>query len=284
MDLHDFIYPALFFIAGFIDSIAGGGGLITVPVFTLILGPGAIAIGTNKIVGAAAAGMAFIVYAKKGHFSLQAGLHFTVSIFIGSFIGSWVGGLLPTELFKWLMIGVLPAILFLVLKKNQFVERVAVSGLAVVNNDDGVNAKFSNGWLAQNGQKANSAHGTDSVLNRQTFHLLFAGVICGFYDGVLGPGGGTIMLLSLLIYAKMPLLKAIGISKFANLASALAALSGYALQSQVKWQTGSFFAVFAIAGALIGAQITTKKAAKIVRPILVVIVIFLFIKLVSDLV
>jgi len=74
--------------AGIIDAIAGGGGLITLPVWSLYLGPGAHAIGTNKIVGTLASLTALIVYLKHGKISWKKGGVFLASIAIGSFIGS----------------------------------------------------------------------------------------------------------------------------------------------------------------------------------------------------
>ena len=238
-------------MAGFIDSIAGGGGLMTVPAFSILLGPSALAIGTNKIAGSAAAGMAFLIYARNGQFSMQKGLYFSLAVLVGSFLGSQIGSVIPAQFFQWLMLAVCPLMLVLVLKKDMIVKEIAPH-----------NPKTK-------------------VIHLQ--RLLLAGFLCGLYDGVLGPGGGTLMLMALLLMTEMPLLLAIGISKFANLLSALSSLSGYALHSNVDWSVGLYYAGFATVGALVGSKLATKKAATIVRPVLVLVVTLLFIKLVSDL-
>ena len=75
-------------IAGFIDSIAGGGGLITLPALTLVLGPGAPAVGTNKIVGTVGALAALIVYRRKKAVPVNKAMGFMVGIIVGSFTGS----------------------------------------------------------------------------------------------------------------------------------------------------------------------------------------------------
>ncbi|MEK6555326.1 MAG: sulfite exporter TauE/SafE family protein [Bdellovibrionota bacterium] len=265
MNFDHAFYYLLIFVGGFIDSIAGGGGLITVPTIALIVGPGALAIGTNKIVGAAAAGIALVVYARNGQFNFKQGIYFSLSVFFGSFIGSQIGSSLPNEYFRWLMIGICPLILILVVRKDSLLKRAAV------------------GHSTTPGDAALAAADVKiPKLSKMVLKLLLAGLCCGLYDGILGPGGGTIMLLSLLLFTTMPLLLAIGISKFANLLSATSALGGYALHDQVDWNLGVVLAIFATAGAFIGSKIASKKAAQIVRPTLILVVVLLFIKLVLE--
>src|SRR5947209_5901322 len=91
-------------LAGFIDSIAGGGGLVTLPTLILIVGPGAQAIGTNKIVGSVAALVALGVYARAGHLQWKRSAAFAFWIGVGSFCGSRVSPLIPPEFFKWLLL------------------------------------------------------------------------------------------------------------------------------------------------------------------------------------
>lgn len=248
MEFLELFYRILILCAGFIDAIAGGGGLITVPTFSLLVGAGPLAIGTNKIVGAAAAGMALLVYARGGHFSLKKGISFSLAVMVGSFVGSQLGSQIPNDYFRWIMLAICPLILLLVLKKDLLVKQVQTEGSG------------------------------RSTSNR----LLYAGAACGIYDGILGPGGGTIMLLSLLFFTDTPLLLAIGISKFANLLSALSSLGGYAYHGHVDWSLGAQMAVFSLIGAFFGSMVASKKAAQIVRPVLVGVVVLLFFKLLLD--
>lgn len=251
------LYYVAVFIAGFIDSIAGGGGLISLPTIALAVGPGALAVGTNKIVAFAAAGTAFYVYARNGQFHLKRGLAFALAVFIGSFAGSQIGTLIAAQYFKWLMLAVCPVILIMVLRKDSLLKAKAMKCESSLEELAAKDAR--NFWL-----------------------VLVAGVACGIYDGILGPGGGTIMLLSLLVFAQMPLLLAIGISKFANLLSALSALGGYALHGQVDWWLGLRLAVFASVGAFIGSRFNAKRSTVLVRPLLVLVVVLLFIKLAME--
>lgn len=238
----------LAFIAGFIDSIAGGGGLITIPAVALVLGSlDAQTIGTNKVVAVAAAGFAFLVYLKKGFFKLKEGLLFTAFIAVGSFLGSLSAPFVPAIYFKYFLIVSAPLVLWIIFKRSF--------------------------WLSR-------AHAVHSPY--QFILIITSGFLCGFYDGIWGPGGGTFMLLSLLVLANQPLMTAIAISKFANLISAGSSLSGYALQGLVVWKIGIMAFIPAMLGALMGAQLASQKAEKIVRPILVVVVVLLLLKIYFD--
>jgi uncharacterized membrane protein YfcA len=241
------ILVGLAFVAGFIDSIAGGGGLITIPALTLVMGLSAQTIGTNKIAATAAAGFAFLVYWRKGFFKLNKGVLFSIFIALGSFAGSQVAPHLPKIYFKYFLIVSAPLIIWIIFKRSF--------------------------WLA----RAQETH-LDSR-HSQNILLGLSGFLCGFYDGLWGPGGGTFMLLALLVVANLPIMTAIAISKFANLVSALSSLGGYALQGLVVWKIGIYVFVPATIGAILGAQLASKQAEKIVRPILVVVVLLLLMKI-----
>src|ERR1700751_5057669 len=108
------------FLAGFIDAIAGGGGLITLPVLSSVLEPGAHAIGTNKIVGTSGALIAFLVYLRKHPLHLKKGFAFLVAIGLGSFLGSLCSPLLPKTYFRYLLIGACPLVLWFLWNKKMF--------------------------------------------------------------------------------------------------------------------------------------------------------------------
>lgn len=239
-------------IAGFIDAIAGGGGLITVPTLILFMGAGATVIGTNKIVGFTAAFLALIVYARKGHLDWRSSALFTVFISVGSFLGSKVSPFLPPQFFKFLVLITCPLILVVVFKKDL--------------------------WIARTPQETAQAKGQSN-----TIALIVSGLSVGFYDGAWGPGGGTFMFLSLLFVAKQPLLMAIAGSKVANSASAGASLLGYALDGHVQYIPGLIMALGSGTGAFVGARFASKKAAQIVRPVLAIVATLLALKVISNL-
>jgi uncharacterized membrane protein YfcA len=239
-------------LAGFVDSIAGGGGLITLPSISLVLGPGPLAIGTNKICGFAAALIALLVYIYKGHFDWQKSISFTIAVGVGAVLGSKLTPLLPAEVFPWFLVITCPGILYIIWRKD---------------------------WWVEHDQQS---HEVRSPAPWWQPTILLSGLACGLYDGMWGPGGGTFMFLSLLFIARMPLLNALATAKLANAASALTALTSYAIQGYVHPREGVLVAIGAIVGGFVGARLATVQASRIVRPVLVGVVALLVVKLLTD--
>ncbi|MEO5590098.1 MAG: sulfite exporter TauE/SafE family protein [Gemmatimonadaceae bacterium] len=232
-------------VAGFIDAIAGGGGLIALPAMSLIVGPGVEAIGTNKIASLAAAGIAFLVYLRKGHVDWKSSLAFTGAVGIGAFCGSVAAQWMPPAVFPWLLAVTCPLILYLVWKRDLWTERAFQPGGA---------SKLA---------------------------VIGSGLVVGFYDGVWGPGGGTLMFLALIFFAHLPLLTALAASKLANSVAAIVGLATYGVAGHVHFPQGAMLASGMLAGGFVGANLATRKASHIVRPVLVVIVILLVARVIS---
>jgi uncharacterized membrane protein YfcA len=110
--------------------------------------------------------------------------------------------------------------------------------------------------------------------------LIAIGAGCGIYDGAFGPGGGTLMFLSLATIARMPMLEALASSKMANALSATGSLISYSIADQVQWSKGLPLAGFIIAGALIGSRVASKSLEKVIKPVLVLVVVLLVVKVV----
>jgi uncharacterized membrane protein YfcA len=232
------------FITGLIDSVVGGGGLISLPFLTWMIAPGPEAIGTNKIVGTTGALISLIVYARKGHLLLKAGLMFCVVCAIGSYCGSSFAPYVPKDYFKYIIILVCPIILYIVWNKDKFFAEK--------------NTNHNYHW---------------SIFFASAF-------LSGFYDGFFGPGGGTFMFLSLYLGTGFPLLTSIAISKLANTFSAGTALLTYSYNGYVHWEKGLIMAIGMAIGSFIGATYNTKMDAKIVRPALTIVVLLLISKLI----
>ncbi len=193
-------------VAGFIDSIAGGGGLITIPVFSILLEPGATAIGTNKIVGLISTGVALFVYRRGGHVQLRGNWKFALCVGVGALFGAFCARFVPPEAYRWLIAAMAPIVLWIVFSREMWIKNS-------IRNED---------------------------FNRPNLKLLWAaGLACGFYDGIAGPGGGTLMFLSLFVLARMPLLTSMATAKIANVTSAGVALVSFALAGHVVWADGS---------------------------------------------
>ena len=245
---------ALYFtgiLSGFIDSIAGGGGLISLPALSLALGPGPEAIGTNKIGGTLGAAVALWVYYRKGHMDVKKSLTFVLWIAVGSFAGTWVAPVLPKWIFTYILMITCPLILWVVWKKDLWVQKEL--------KEHPHSGRFKMGLLADP-------------------KILIPGLACGFYDGVWGPGGGTFMFLSLLFFAGLPLFAALAASKLANTCSAAVALLSYGSRGYVHWVEGISIALGIATGAFLGASFATKNAAKAIRPVLAIVVALLILR------
>ena len=229
-------------VAGAIDSIAGGGGLITLPTLSTILEPGANAIGTNKIVGTVGALVAFLVYVRQHPFHLKKGLSFLVGISVGAFLGSLVNPLVPKIYFRYLLMACCPLVLWVLWKKSLFIQEL------------------------------------QDHPPRPLSVLMGVGVAVGFYDGFFGPGGGTFMLLGLLWGVRLPLFEALLLSKLANTLSAGVSLVSYGIQGYVHVREGLTMAVGMTLGGYFGARLASQKAEKIVRPVLVLVVVLLLVE------
>jgi uncharacterized membrane protein YfcA len=237
-------------LAGFIDAIAGGGGLILLPALSLVVGAGPMAIGTHKPAALAMAAIALVVYARRGHFDWRLSGVFALMVGVGALIGSRLALLIPLAAFPWLLAFTCPILLWVVWQKDLWVPREA-----------------------------------DHLYERpQPFApaVLISGLACGVYDGAFGPAAGTFMFLCLLFFAHLPLLGALAAAKLANALSAAVALGSYAESGNVDWRLGAIVAVGALVGGFLGARQASTKAALIVRPALVVVVVLLILRLVSD--
>ncbi len=223
-------------VAGTIDSIAGGGGLITLPVLSTVLEAGPDAIGTNKIVGTTGALIAFLVYLKKQPLNLQKGFSFVASVGVGALIGSLCSPLLPKIYFRYLLVPACPLVLWVIWKKQEFLSEM----------------------------KDHS--------RRSLGALIAAGTAVGFYDGFFGPGGGTFMLIGLIWGVRLPLFEALMLSKLANTLSAGVSLVSYGVQGYVHPRFGIIMAIGMVTGGYLGAKLASKRAEKVVQPVLVLVV------------
>lgn len=240
----NFILTLMGFITGLIDSVVGGGGLISLPTLSIIIAPGAPAIGTNKIVGATGALISLIVYARKGHLKIRDGILFAIICACGSYLGSELAPHISKDFFRYLIIFMCPVILYIVWNQKKFF------------------------------------HEKENFIKPPFFLFFLAAIFSGFYDGFFGPGGGTFMFLSLFWGTGYPLLASIAISKLANTFSASTALVVYAKNGFVHWHEGAMMAIGMIIGSYIGASYASKNAQTIIRPMLTFIVVLLMIKLI----
>lgn len=240
----------LVFLAGFVDAIAGGGGLISLPAYMLSGVPTHMAIATNKLSSAAGTLVSTGRLLKNGCVPVKLSLCAAVMALAGSTLGANISMLLSETVLRGMLLAVLPVVAFYVLK----------------NKDMGENKKTG---TRTRGQLLAIAMG--------------AALVIGIYDGIYGPGTGTFLLLILTGLGRMDLKSAAGTTKVINLSSNIAALVTFILHGQVYWTLGLAASVFSIAGHYTGAGLVTRDAKKIVRPVVLTVLVILFAKVLWEL-
>nr|WP_282568974.1 TSUP family transporter [Aliiroseovarius sp. S2029] len=235
------------FVAGFIDSIAGGGGLITVPALLLAGVPPVTALATNKVQGLFGAGMAAVTYARAGHVNLRRQIKPALISFLAAVLGAVSVNAMPTDLIRWILPVLLVAIaLFFALKP----------GLDDLDRHQ--------------------------RLSPALFSLTFVPVI-GFYDGLLGPGTGAFFMLAFVTMAGQGILKATAHTKLLNFASNVGGLAGFVIVVSPLWALGLAMGAAQIAGAYLGSSLAARIGAKLIKPLLVIASTAMALKLITDL-
>lgn len=240
----------LVFLAGFIDAIAGGGGLISLPAYLIAGLPAHAAIGTNKFSSTMGTTIATLKYARQGFIHWNHVLVAVPTTLIGAYIGSNLALLVPEKDFMIVMMCILPLTAAYILLRKQ-----ALSG--------------------------------DENPYPLKKTLLIIGVLSffiGMYDGFYGPGTGTFLMITLTGLAHVTLNDAAGITKTVNLTSNITALVVFLLNGVVWIQLGVVAAIFSIAGNYLGASFFTNKGTKIVRPVILLVLAIFFVKIFIDLV
>lgn len=219
--------------AGFIDSIAGGGGLVTVPALLLAGVPPAQALATNKVQGAFGAATAALAYARGGHVDLRRQAGAAVLAFGAGLIGALAVSALPVQALRYGLPAVLIGIAaFFALKP----------GLSDLDRTE--------------------------RLRPAAFTALIVPAIA-FYDGLIGPGAGAFYMLGFVTLAGFGILKATAHTKLLNFASNIGGLAGFALTGQPLWLLGLLMAAGQVAGAALGARLAMRVGARLIKPLLV---------------
>ena len=209
--IHTLIYLCpLVFLAGFIDSVAGGGGTISVPAFMLTGMPVHFAFGTNKLSMSFGTTIAAGRFIKNKAIDIRTAIISGVTSLIGAAIGSQIALLLDDRTFRLLLIIALPCVaVFLMFQKN-----------TIQDSSSGRGSK--NG----NGRRNKSAHKTCS-LRKSIILAAVIGILIGTYDGIIGPGTGTFAIIAYNTIMKYDLKTASGNAKILNLASNIASLATF---------------------------------------------------------
>lgn len=240
----------LAFAAGFVDAIAGGGGLISLPAFVLAGLPVHASLGTNKLSSSLGTFVATVRYARAGYM-VRAFVGVAVPCaLVGSGAGSSVALLASDVLLKVVMLAVLPVMAAFVLRTKDL-----------------------------------DAFARTNMPRRRALGATAAIALCvGFYDGFYGPGTGTLLMLALTALAHQDVRTAAGTTKAINLSTNLAALAVFLVNGVVILPLGLAAGAFSIAGNYLGADTFAGRGSAIARPIMLAVMALFFCKVVADLV
>ncbi|MFP7494627.1 TSUP family transporter [Terribacillus saccharophilus] len=235
------------FLAAFIDSVVGGGGLITIPALLFAgLNPAA-AVATNKLAGTLGSFTSTVMFYRSGNLDLKSVLKFFPLSFIGSIFGAWTVHIIDPALFKPLMLVML----------------IAVAIYTIIKKDWGSISTYER-------------------LTQKSF-FIFAAVLAviGFYDGFLGPGTGSFLMFAFL-FIGYDFLQAAGSAKVLNFASNVSALMLFMILGQVHYAIGLIMGISGIFGSIAGSRFAIKRGSGYVRILFIVVTTILIIKNVYD--
>lgn len=244
-----FIVCPLVFLAGFIDAIAGGGGLISLPAFMFAGIPVHFAIGTNKMSSSMGTFISTFRYAKNGYIKLKLAACSVICALIGSSIGAEISLKINDSWFKILMLAILPVAAFYVLRKRDLKDKQC----------------------------------DEVIIPFKTYIIcMLVAFVIGMYDGFYGPGTGTFLILLLTGIGNLSLNTAAGTTKAINLSSNIASLVTFLINGKVILILGLVAGLFSIAGNYIGSGYFTKSGVKITRPVIITVLTIFFIKILID--
>jgi len=222
--------------AGTIDAIAGGGGLITLPVLFSLGVPPHLAFGTNKLQGTIGTLMATFRFYRRGFLSFN---HLWLGLIFG-FIGAVLGAVTTQILSSDILKKIIPVLLCIILLYTVFTPKLG-------NRDE--KPRMKEWW----------------------FYLIF-GLTLGFYDGFFGPGVGSFWVFSLTFLLGFNLIKATAYTKVFNLNSSLIAMVCFAVSGNIDYKIGLCMAAGQLIGGRLGANLAMTKGIKIIRPLFLIMV------------
>jgi len=231
------------FLAAFIDSVVGGGGLIALPALLFTGLTPAAAVATNKLAGTIGSLTSTVMFYRSGELNLRSVYKLFPLTFIGSMIGAWTVHLMNPELLKPLMLIMLAVVaIYTIFKKD---------------------------W-------GNISTDKKFAIHHQIIFMLVIFAI-GFYDGFIGPGTGSFLIFAFLMMG-FNFLKAAGNAKFLNFGSNVSALLMFIYLGQVNYAYGIPMGLAQVAGAIVGSKFAIKRGSGYVRALFIVVTFLLLAK------
>ena len=238
----------LVFLAGLVDAIGGGGGLISLPAYLIAGLPPHMAVATNKMSSTFGTMLATIRFIKAGLVNLKLAVPAVFAAIIGSSIGAHILLVVPSKVMNYVLIIVLPVSAFLVLNKNLFHDR-----------------------------------GSDTVVLKKRTYLtaMAAALVVGIYDGFYGPGTGTFLIIAFTVFARLDIKTANAQAKIINLTTNVTALVILLLNGQVLLPLGIAAAACNMVGGYIGAGLAMTKGATLTKACIIFVLFLLALKVIG---
>ena len=246
MELHLYVIVCVFvFLAGFVDAIAGGGGLISLPAYMFTGIPAHNAIATNKLSSSIGTAVSTFTLIKNKCVDLGVVPACVVGALTGSVLGANIALKISDSVLKAVLIVVLPVVAFFVLKDKE------------------LTSVIPEGFTRR----------------KQYIIIALSSFIIGIYDGFYGPGTGTFLLLAFTKLGKMDTKKASGTVKVVNLSSNISALVTFILAGKILWGVGLAASVFSIMGHFAGAKMVLNRGIKVIKPVILAVLVLMAVKI-----
>ena len=237
----------LVFVAGFVDSVAGGGGIISIPAYLLGGMPTYLALGTNKLVACMGTALSSVKYFKSGRVVVKIAALAAVGSLIGSFIGTNLALLIPEQILRIVVLVALPLVAVFMIRRKEFGQT--------------------------EGERKQLPASKEIML------ALGSGLTIGLYDGLIGPGTGTFFILIFTGVFGLDLLTSSGCAKISNLASNIMSTIIYLINGKIWFAVAIPAIACCMLGNYCGARYAIKGGSGNVRKIMFVVLVLLFVKI-----
>lgn len=241
----------LIFLGGFVDSVAGGGGLITLPAYLMAGVPVHFAAGTNKVANGLGSATAMVRYLRSGKVLLRTSLLAAGGALAGAFFGAEVAKHLSESMLQGLMLVALPVVaVFLVFRKD----------------------------LGREEKEKTYSRTYETAVS------ILIGLVIGVYDGIVGPGTGTFLIMAFTTLLHLDMVTASGCAKVVNVASNVAAATSFILGGKIMWALVLPAAACSMTGNYCGAMYAIRGGGKKIRGMIFVVLGMMFVKMLLELV
>ena len=230
-------------LAGFVDAIGGGGGLISLPAYLIAGLPAHNAIATNKLSATCGTALATFRFARQGFIDWRMALPGMAAALVGAWCGAHLSLLVDSDVLTKVLYVILPLTAILVLRKDTLKEREPVP-----------------------------------YTRRTALIAAAAALVIGVYDGFYGPGTGTFLIIAFSLLAKMDVRSANGQCKAINLTTNVTSLVVFLRSGQAVIALGLAAAACNMVGGWLGAGLALRAGAKITRPVILLVLVLLLLK------